>query len=228
MDDPTRRTRDTYDTIGPRYLEKARDRAAILPHLDAFAAALRPNARVIDLCAGPGIDTALLRARSLEAIGLDFSLGMLRTGRGDFPGPRVQGDARLLPLPTGSVDGVWANASLLHLQRDDAGRALDEARRVLRENGVLYVSVKLGIGAVTETARYGLPRFFQYWPAAELDAMLDVHGFRVVAATTDTGTRDTWLTRIAVATDQIIDARSDSGGGGAIASAAPPRSAESR
>jgi SAM-dependent methyltransferase len=197
MDDSTRRTRDTYDTVGPRFLEKARDRAAILPYLDAFAAALRPKARVLDLGAGPGIDTALLRARGLEAFGLDFSLGMLRTGRPDFPGPRIQGDARHLPLATGSVDGVWANASLLHLQRDDAGRAIAEARRVLRANGVFYLSVKMGAGAATETARYGLPRFFQYWSDTELDAALDAQAFRVVAASAEPGPDNVWLTRIA-------------------------------
>jgi SAM-dependent methyltransferase len=196
MDDPTSLTRATYDAVGPRYLANARDRDAILPHLDAFAAALPPNARVLDLGTGPAIDRALLAARGLQAVGLDFSMGMLRAGWREFPGPRVQGDARRLPLATASVDGVWANASLLHLRRDDAGRALAEARRVLRANGVLYVSVKMGVGAATETARYGLPRFFQYWSDDELDAELSARGFHVIAASTDAGTRDAWLTRL--------------------------------
>jgi hypothetical protein len=61
---------------------------------------------------------------------------------------------------------------------------------------VLHLTLKAGDGAVTETARYGLPRFFQYWTAAQLDAALAANGFLVLAATTDTGARDLWLTRL--------------------------------
>jgi ubiquinone/menaquinone biosynthesis C-methylase UbiE len=197
MDDPTRLTRDTYDAVAARYLENARDRAALVPHLDAFAAALTPGARVIDLGPGPGMDTTLLAARGLRAFGLDFSLGMLRAGAHEFPGTRVQGDARRLPLAAGGVHGVWAKASLLHLQRHDAMRALADVRRILRPGGMLFVSVKAGSGTVTETKRYGLPRFFQFWTDAELDAAFETHGFRVLARTTDIGTRDAWLTRLA-------------------------------
>jgi len=196
MNDPTRLTRETYDVVAARYLENARDRGAIEPHLDAFAGALTQGARVVDLGAGPGLDTVLLVDRGLRAIGIDFSLGMLRTGVREFPGIRVQGDARRLPVATGCVDGIWAKASLLHLRRDDAVLALAEIRRTLRPGGILFVSVKAGSGAATETARYGLPRFFQYWSDADLDAALDDHAFDVLTRTTDAGIRDTWLTRL--------------------------------
>jgi SAM-dependent methyltransferase len=197
MDDPTLRTRDTYDAIAARYLENARNRADVLPAIDAFVREAAAGATVIDLGAGPGMDTALLAERGLRAIGLDFSIGMLRAGAGDFPGSRIQGDARRLPLATGCVDAIWANASLLHLADDDALRALQEVRRVLRPGGVLYLAVKAGSGAATETARYGLPRFFQYWSAAKLDAALAAQGFRVLRATAEAGPRDVWLTRLA-------------------------------
>jgi ubiquinone/menaquinone biosynthesis C-methylase UbiE len=198
MDDPTRLTRGTYDVIAAQYLENARDRSGLEPHLDAFAGALTAGAHVVDVGTGPGIDVALLAARGLRAFGIDFSLGMLRTGAREFPGARVQGDARRLPLATASVDGAWAKASLLHLERDDAIRALAEVRRVLRPHGVLFISVKAGSGATTETTRYGLPRFFQFWTDAELDAALEAHAFQVLAQTTDVGTRDSsWLTRLA-------------------------------
>jgi ubiquinone/menaquinone biosynthesis C-methylase UbiE len=197
MDDPTLLTRGTYDVIAARYREKARDRAATLPHLEGFVRELARGARVLDLGTGPGFDLAQLTARGLTAIGLDFSMGMLRAGAAECPGVRIQGDARRLPLATAAFDGVWAIASMLHLSAADAGRAIAEAWRVLDRNGVLYVSVKAGSGTRTETDRYGLPRFFQYWSDAELDTELTARGFRVLRATTDVGDFDQWLTRLA-------------------------------
>jgi SAM-dependent methyltransferase len=197
VDDPTLDTRATYDVVAAQYLDNARDRGDILPHLDAFARRLPAGAIVVDLGAGHGIDTALLVARGLRAVALDFSLGMLRAGRVEFPGPRAQADARRLPLATASVDGVWANASLLHLTRAHAERALDGLRRVVRPEGLLHVSLKEGRGTETEINRYGGPRFFQYWSDDDLDATLAARGFDVLAASTETGPRNRWLTRLA-------------------------------
>ena len=197
MDDPTGSTRATYDVVAAQYLAGARDRSDILPHLEAFARALPPGALVVDLGTGHGIDRALLAGRGLRAVALDFSLGMLRSGIVEFPGPRAQADARRLPLATASVDGVWANASLLHLTRADAERALDGLRRIVRPEGLLHVSLKEGRGTETEVDRYGGPRFFQYWSDVDLDATLAARGFDVLAASTDQGPRNRWLTRLA-------------------------------
>ena len=69
--------------------------------------------------------------------------------------------------------------------------------RILRPEGLLFLAVKAGSGEAIETARYGLPRFFQYWSDAELDGPLGAHGFQVLTRTTDDAVRDTWLTRLA-------------------------------
>jgi SAM-dependent methyltransferase len=197
VDDPTGATRVAYDAIAARFLDNARDRTAVAPHLARFAAALPRQARVLDVGAGPGIHTAALRAHGLRASSLDFSLGMLRAGVAEFPGPRLQGDARRLPIATSSLGGIWANASLLHLQRADALDALREARRVLSPGGVLFVSVKEGVGAETETSRYGQPRFFQYWSSAELDDAIAGAGFVAIDARAEEAPNARWLVRLA-------------------------------
>jgi SAM-dependent methyltransferase len=197
MDDPAGQIRASYDAIGSRFLENARDRSAIAPWLDRFASALPVGARVVDLGAGPGIDSAILRRRGLRVVSLDLSLGMLRAGLNDFHGPRIQADTRQLPLATATVAGVWANASLLHLRRAELPAALAEVRRVLRAPGLLYVSVKRGTGAEWESDRYGQPRFFQYWTEAALDAALHAGGFSIRAASVSETPRAVWLLRLA-------------------------------
>ncbi len=199
MNDPVSRTRDTYDTIGAEFLENSRDRSEMHEWLDRFASSLPAGTLVLDLGAGPGFDSVELRKRGLKAICVDLSLGMLRAGVCEFPGPRVQSDLRRLPFPACSVGGAWANASLLHLSKRDAGLALREIRRVLQPSGVLYVSVKRGSGAEWESERYGKPRWFQYWLDRELDEALQAVGFCVRATWVNETRRDTWLIRLASA-----------------------------
>jgi len=197
IDDDVLRTRATYDAIAQRFIENARDRSGVISWLARFAAALPAGALVVDLGAGPGIDTVELRRRGLRAFSLDFSMGMLRAGVEDYPGPRLQADARRLPFRAGALAGIWASASLLHLSRPHAAQALEDARRTLAPGGRLLLSVKQGHGSETETARYGMPRFFQYWSGSELDAVLDAAGFRVIDGGTGTSPRAEWLVRLA-------------------------------
>jgi ubiquinone/menaquinone biosynthesis C-methylase UbiE len=163
--------------------------------LERFAERLGAGARVLDLGAGPGCDSAELRRLGLKAVSLDLSLGMLRAGVREFPGPRIQADARQLPLRDGSLAGVWANASLLHLSPEEAAAALREVRRVLCVPGLLHVSVKSGDGAGWESERYGEPRWFQYWTGADLDTLLMTAGFEITASGSNSTPRADWLVR---------------------------------
>ena len=192
------RTRETYDKVAARFLENTRDRSPIAFWLVRFAQRLAPGALVLDLGAGPGFDSAELRRLGLRAISLDLSLGMLRAGLREFPGPRVQADARRLPFPDGSFAGVWASASLLHLAPADTVTAVQEVRRVLHDGGIVHVSLKSGAGAEWEAERYGEPRWFQYWSAPDLDALLADSGLQVTESWVNSTARADWLVRHAV------------------------------
>jgi ubiquinone/menaquinone biosynthesis C-methylase UbiE len=192
------RTRESYDRIAARFLENTRDRSSLAPWLERFAERVGAGASVLDLGAGPGFDSAELRRLGLRVVSLDLSLGMLRAGLREFPGPRVQADARRLPFPDGSFAGTWASASLLHLSPPDTAIALREVRRVLRAAGLLHVSLKSGAGAEWEAERYGEPRWFQYWSGPDLDALLVDTGFAIVESWANSTARADWLVRHAV------------------------------
>jgi SAM-dependent methyltransferase len=132
---------------------------------------------------------------------------MLRSGAREFPAVRVRGDSRRLPFAAASFDGVWASASLLHLTAQEAQRALREAARVLRTDGLLFVTLKQGDGAGWESARYGEPRFFQYWRGPDFDALAADVGFDVLASHVDEAARNTWLVRLLRVTPRAAASR---------------------
>ena len=105
---------------------------------------------VLDAGAGPGRDARSLAAYGLPVLAVDLSQGML-----DAAGERT---ARRLPkgyiryalmdlrhlddLPDGSCRGVWCSASLLHLPKRVAPRAVAELARVARRGAPVAIFLK--------------------------------------------------------------------------------------
>ena len=158
--------------------------------------ALAPRSVVVDLACGTGDLCRELRAQGIEAIGADFSLGMLRAGHSGAP--LVQADAMALPLPAASVDGVTCGFALRNFVALDPFFA--ELARVVRPLGrvaLLEVSIpqqpimRWGHGvyfghvvpligaALSDPAAYRyLPESVAYLPEPpQLLAMLQAAGF---------------------------------------------------
>jgi len=96
--------------------------------------------RVLDLAAGTGVSTAELARGGARAVACDFSLGMLRAGRGAKGRralPFVAGDATRLPFADASFDAVVISFGLRNVS--DVPRALQEMARVVRPGGRLVV-----------------------------------------------------------------------------------------
>jgi ubiquinone/menaquinone biosynthesis methyltransferase len=138
--------REMFDTLAPSYdranriismgLDQGWRRKAIRQ--------LGPAAQgdMIDLCAGTLDLTVMLLdagARSVKAV--DFAEQMLLAGKPKIPGSAdvalITADAREMPLPDASVDGVIAGFGLRNVP--EVHRAVAEAARVLRPGGRLVV-----------------------------------------------------------------------------------------
>jgi SAM-dependent methyltransferase len=96
-----------------------------------------PVGRVVDLGAGTGALTRLLRDRAGEVVAVEPDDRMRAVLAEEVPGvSAVKGTGESLPLPDGSVDAVLASSSW-HWMEPVA--ALREVRRVLVPRGVLGV-----------------------------------------------------------------------------------------
>jgi demethylmenaquinone methyltransferase/2-methoxy-6-polyprenyl-1,4-benzoquinol methylase len=101
---------------------------------------LSPGQRVLDLAAGTGVSTSELMRSGAVAVGCDFSLGMLRTGRstrGRKHVPLVAGDGMHLPFADNAFDAVTISFGLRNIA--DPALALREMARVVRPGGRLVV-----------------------------------------------------------------------------------------
>jgi SAM-dependent methyltransferase len=99
----------------------------------------------------------------------------------------------MLHLPfSAQFDAAWLAASLLHIPKAIVPQALVELRRLLKPNGLIYISVKGGSGEVWQQDEGGR-RFFAYYEAPELQNILASTGFMVFADWEKTIGKTRWL-----------------------------------
>lgn len=118
--------------------EAARAVTLLLSLLEGTVGVGGARGRVLDLACGAGRHLRALRARGIDAQGLDLSLPLLREGGRQDPGsPRVRGDMRHLPFRTHAFQGVtsfFTSFGYFETEADDL-RVLLEVRRVLAPGG---------------------------------------------------------------------------------------------
>jgi len=154
--------------------------------IDQFVNLLPKNTLVLDVGCGSGRDTNILIKNGLRAIGIDLSSGLIEVARKTFPTLEfIEGDMTSLPFEDTRFEGIWAHASLLHLETvEDVKKALSEFCRVLKQNGVLHVMVKAQTGkektAIVTDSLSKHDRFFQYFTKPEMESLLSGSGFETI------------------------------------------------
>lgn len=143
--------RDAYDTVAADYAAYLPDTRAETPlelaMVDAFVAAVGPDADVLDAGCGAGRMSRYLADRRVRPHGVDLSPGMVAMARRDHPDLRF-GVASLdaLPFADAWADGVLLWYSVIHTPPSGLGQLLAEAVRVTRPGGHLLVGAQSGHG----------------------------------------------------------------------------------
>ena len=155
--------------------KKMVDKLPDIKPLNAFMNALQAGAYVLDWGSGPGYLAAEMRARGLRPLCVDASSKMVEAAQNDYQLDAKQ--AEFSHLNENQIyDGIWANFSLLHVERAAFFSHISAAATALVPSGVFYVSVKLGKGQ----ERDELGRFYTYFNHDELEEILDQSGFEIV------------------------------------------------
>lgn len=151
----------SYDAVATEYAAAFADELAVKPFdralLDEFAAATR-GGPVLDVgCGSAGHVTRYLADQGADVSGTDLSAGCVEVARRRQPDLRFEvADMRELGIPAGSLAGIVAFYSVIHLPRQQVPVALAEFGRVLRPHGVLLLAVHGGTGEISSEEFLGL------------------------------------------------------------------------
>jgi SAM-dependent methyltransferase len=158
--------RGTFDF----YQSRADDWAAALPfdhspRLDPFLDRLPPGGTILEMGCGDGRDAAHMIARGFDVHTSDGSPTMAR-----LASERLGREVPVMEFgeltAVEAFDGVWCQATLLHVAEDDLPGILARIHRALRPDGWHWASYKDGTGG----GRDDVGRFFSYIPVDRLEA----------------------------------------------------------
>ncbi|MFT4000553.1 MAG: class I SAM-dependent methyltransferase [Rhizobium sp.] len=159
-------------------LYAARDRKLPRQRLDAFLNALPAGAAILELGCGGGQDAAYMLSHGFDVTPTDGSAELAKEAEN-----RIGRPVRIMRFETldatEAFDGVWAEASLLHIPRSVLPDVFDRILRALKPTGVFHASFKAGEAEGHD--KFG--RYYNYPSAAWLEAMLSAGGWRNITMT---------------------------------------------
>lgn len=143
---------------------------------------LPKQAVLLDLGCGAGQDARFLATLGHRVIGLDRTMPLLCFAKARTPVvPLVLAEMRSLPVRPGSLDGIWAAASLMHLPKPSARQVLVELRDRVRPNGLLAATVTHGWNSRVKEGGWMPGRYFARWRKDELAGAFRRAGWMVLS-----------------------------------------------
>lgn len=181
MQDHVSRTVAVYDTIAKEYAD-AIENFAPKKERQKFLTLIPKGDKILDVGCAAGRDSFYFAENGLKVVGIDLSEELLKLARKreshvDFQ----KQDIRKLKFAANFFDGIWACASVLHLKREEIPEAFKQFYKLLKPNGILFISVKRGDGEVDVVDKRvpGLGRHFTLFQQDELKSRLVEAGFIV-------------------------------------------------
>ncbi|MBM4127193.1 MAG: methyltransferase domain-containing protein [Nitrospira sp.] len=137
---------------------------------------------LLDLGCGAGQDARYLATIGHRVIGVDRTMPLLQFAkRRSSSIPLVLADMRALPLRDGTLDGIWAAASLIHLPKKTASTVLALLQQLVSPEGLLAGTFTFGSNSRVKTGGWMPGRFFARWKKDELARTFRRAGWRVLS-----------------------------------------------
>lgn len=172
----------------------------MVEHYEKFLRTLPLNGFILDAGCGSGRDSLYFLKNGYQVDAFDASEELARLA-GKLTGLSIKCMRFQDVTPRPIYDGIWANASLLHVPYEELHDVLTVLRQSLKQGGTLYCSFKYGMRDSVDS----LGRHFTNRTCEALDKDLFNAGFtarrsiKLQQSTTPEGTRQDWVAALAIA-----------------------------
>ena len=147
---------------------------------DALVAAMPRNpGKILDLGCGPGRDLLAFKRQGHTAIGLDATPAFVEMARQATGCEVWQQSFFNLDLPPETFDGIFANASLLHVPHAQMVKVLKDLHQALVAGGAIVISICRGDSEGYSVRPTGY-RFVSGWEYETLAPCLEQADFEIL------------------------------------------------
>ena len=144
---------------GTRDHDVSQNIEALLRHIHGA-----PPFDILDFGCGPGRDLSDFSRRGHRVTGLEGAPALAQLARKHSGCEVWEQDFLSLDMPAGHFDGIFANASLFHVPRQELPRVLGQLRQSLKPAGVLFSSNPRGDNQESVNGgRYGAYHDLDAW-----------------------------------------------------------------
>lgn len=194
---PEFQTQESYNRSAAAYDEKT-VHFILGREMAQFTAPLARGATILDLGCGPGRDAKEFIDQGFCVVGVDFSSELLAIAKQRAPNAQFfqQNIEDLSLFSPECFDGIWANASLLHIAKKNLPAVLRQMNQLLKMDGQLFLSLKKGEGEGFESDHRfgGVPKFWAYYHEDEIVRLVKDAGFEVLNCQADLNSRGAFQT----------------------------------
>lgn len=177
----TNNTIMAYDNNARKYEFETKDFLSkyLVGEINLFLSKLSGK-NILDLGSGPGRDSKYFLDKGFNPTCLDYSRELLKLCQNKNL-KTIYMDINNLLLEENSFDGVWAYTSLLHIQKNNIEKVLNDVSKILKPKGYFFVSIKEGIGERIKKDRFeNESRFFAFYLNDEFEDLLIKNNFKMV------------------------------------------------
>lgn len=130
-----------------------------------FINLLKPGSLILDAGCGSGRDSRFFLEQGFRVEAIDASTEMCRAAA-EYIGQPVKCMRFDELTDVSRFDGIWASASLLHVEKSELPAILRKLHRALKPDGILYASFKYG-----DQEEERLERFFSDYCLDEVERL---------------------------------------------------------
>lgn len=173
--DKNKKTVEAYDKNPQFYADKFDSYAVRTDDIDrAFKLNESGLQGVLELGCGNGRDAEYIISRIGvdNYIGVDASSGLIELARKKLP----EGDFRLEDMRETSVSSetfgiVFSFASMLHVNREELVKIIDNCHKWLKTGGILYISTKYGEYREEKIEKFGDEKYYYFYEPKDFEEL---------------------------------------------------------
>lgn len=143
FEDKKQQTVDAYNKSAESIANKFNEQGARVTDIEeSFALVKKENPNVFEIGCGNGRDAKKITEHTNNYFGVDISEGLIKLAREKVPTAKFEiADIEQFTFPK-PLDLIFAFASLLHVNKENLARVLEQAHESLNEGGVFRISLK--------------------------------------------------------------------------------------